>query len=161
MLLTLPLILFIVMAELSVGAFSVLFVLNWRNEVKRSFHITYALIYLVLTGLTYLFKQGFWPPELLNTYTQLDKGWTGYLSLPLLLFLLLMLPYNLFLWLDRNAGVGGREKEEMQVSRLRLLRLISGGLVTLAGLATLFLLPLIFPPPASPNPGGIFTLSRL
>ncbi len=159
MLLTLPLILFIVMAELSVGAFSVLFVLDWRNEVKRSFLITYALIYLVLTGLTYLFQQGFSPPELLNTYAQLDKGWTGYLSLPLLLFLLLMLPYNLFLWLDRNAGVGGRQKEEMQVSRLRLLRLISGGLVTLAGLATLFVLAMIYRPLAAANLGGIFTVA--
>ncbi len=159
MLLTLPLILFIVMAELSVGAFTVLFVLDWRNEVKRSFLITYALIYLVLTGLTYLFQQGFSPPELLNTYTQLDKGWTGYLSLPLLLFLLLMLPYNLFLWLDRNAGVGGREKEEMQVSRLRLLRLISGGLVTMAGLATLFVLAMIYRPLAAANLEGIFTVA--
>src|SRR5712692_9100098 len=159
MLLTLPLILFIVMAELSVGAFTVLFVLDWRNEVKRSFLITYALIYLVLTGLTYLFQQGFSPPELLNTYAQLDKGWTGYLSLPLLLFLLLMLPYNLFLWLDRNAGVGGRQKEEMQVSRLRLLRLISGGLVTLAGLATLFVLAMIYRPLAAANLGGIFTVA--
>ncbi len=159
MLLTLPLILFIVMAELSVGAFSVLFVLDWRNEVKRSFLITYALIYLVLTGLTYLFQQGFSSPELLNTYAQLDKGWTGYLNLPLLLFLLLMLPYNLFLWLDRNAGVGGRQKEEMQVSRLRLLRLISGGLVTLAGLATLFVLAMIYRPLAAANLGGIFTVA--
>src|SRR5713101_3710692 len=153
MLLTLPLILFIVMAELSVGAFSVLFVLDWRNEVKRSFLITYALIYLVLTGLTYLFQQGFSSPELLNTYAQLDKGWTGYLNLPLLLFLLLMLPYNLFLWLDRNAGVGGRQKEEMQVSRLRLLRLISGGL------ATLFVLAMIYRPLAAANLGGIFTVA--
>src|SRR5260370_27901398 len=119
MLLTLPLILFIVMAELSVGAFSVLFVLDWRNEVKRSFLITYSLIYLVLTGLTYLSQQGFSSPELLNTYAQLDKGWTGYLNLPLLLFLLLMLPYNLFLWLRLKAGGGGCRKEAMPGSRRR------------------------------------------
>src|SRR5258708_35777393 len=121
MLLTLPLILFIVMAELSVGAFSVLFVLDWRNEVKRSFLITNALIYLVLTVLTYLFQQGFSPPALLNTYAQLDKGWTGYLSLPLLLFLLLVLPYNLFLWLDRPGGVRGGQQEELRGSRGRRL----------------------------------------
>ena len=159
MLLTLPLILFIVMAELSVGAFTVLFVLDWRNEVKRSFLITYALIYLVLTGLTYLFQQGFSPPELLNTYTQLDKAWTGYLRLPLLLFLLLMLPYNLLLWLDRSAGVDGRQKEDIQVSRLRLLRLISGGLVVLVGLVTLFVLAMIYRPIASTNAGGVFTVA--
>ncbi|SRR6266487_766591 len=159
MLLTLPLILFIVMAELSVGAFTVLFVLDWRNEVKRSFLITYALIYLVLTGLTYLFQHGFSSPELLNTYTQLDKAWTGYLSLPLLLFLLLMLPYNLFLWLDRSAGVDGRQKEVIQVSRLRLLRLISGGLVVLAGLVTLFVLAMIYRPLAAANLGGALTVA--
>src|SRR6266487_637949 len=153
MLLTLPLILFIVMAELSVGAFTVLFVLDWRNEVKRSFLITYALIYLVLTGLTYLFQHGFSSPELLNTYTQLDKAWTGYLSLPLLLFLLLMLPYNLFLWLDRSAGVDGRQKEVIQVSRLRLLRLISAGLVTL------FVLAMIYRPLAAANLGGALTVA--
>jgi len=147
------------MAELSVGAFTVLFVLDWRNEVKRSFLITYALIYLVLTGLTYLFQHGFSSPELLNTYTQLDKAWTGYLSLPLPLFLLLMLPYNLFLWLDRSAGVDGRQKEVIQVSRLRLLRLISGGLVVLAGLVTLFVLAMIYRPLAAANLGGALTVA--
>src|SRR5438477_270523 len=87
MLLTLPLILFIVMTELSIGAFAVLFLLDWRNQVKRSFLVTYAIIYLFLTGLTYLFQQNYSTPALLNTFTLLDKAWTGYLPLPLLLFL--------------------------------------------------------------------------
>jgi len=149
------------MTELSVGAFAVLFVLDWRNEVKRSFLITYAIIYLFLTGLTYLFQQSFSPPELLNTYAQLDKAWTGYLSLPLLLFLLLMLPYNLFLWLDRNAGVDGKgkQKEQAQPSRLRLLRLISGALTVLAGLTTLFVIAMIYRPLAAANLGGAFTIA--
>lgn len=142
---TLPLVLFIVMSELSIGAFAVLFVLDWRNEVKRSFLITYGIIYVFLTGLTYLFQQGFSTPELLNTYVLLDRGWTGYLSLPLLLFLLLMLPYNLFLWLDKKAGVDGK-KELAAGSRMRLLRLVSGGLTTLAGLTTLFVLAMIYRP---------------
>jgi len=161
MLLTLPLTLFIVMTELSVGAFTVLFVLDWRNEVKRSFLITYAFIYLFLTGLTYLFQQSFSPPELLNTYAQLDKTWTGYLSLPLLLFLLLMLPYNLFLWLDRNAGVDGKgkQKEQAQPSRLRLLRLISGALTVLGGLTTLLVMAMIYRPLAAANLGGAFTIA--
>jgi len=159
MLLTLPLILFIVMAELSVGAFTVLFVLDWRNQVKRSFLITYAIIYLVLTGLTYLLQQSFSPPQLLNTYAQLDKAWTGYLGLPLLLFLLLMLPYNFLLWLDRNAGVDGKQKEETRGSRLRLIRLVSGGLTVLAGLVMLFVLAMIYRPLAAANLGGVFTIA--
>ncbi len=159
MLLTLPLILFIVMTELSIGAFSVLFVLDWRNEVKRSFLVTYAIIYLGLTGLTYLLQQSFSSPELLNTFALLDKAWTGYLSLPLFLFLLLMLPYNLFLWLDRNAGVGGKQKEATLPSRLRLLRLTSGGLTVLAGLVTLFVMAMIYRPLAAANLGGVFTVA--
>ncbi len=154
----LPLVLFIVMAELSIGAFAVLFVLDWRNEVKRSFLVTYGLIYIVLTGLTYLFQQNFSTPDLLNTFPQLDKAWTGYLSLPLLLFFLLMLPYNVFLWLDKKAGVDGK-KEGSNRSVLRLLRLLFGGLTTLAGLATLFVMGMIYRPIAPNNLLGIFTVA--
>src|SRR2546427_2384123 len=169
MLQTLPLVLFIVMSELSIGAFTVLFVLDWRNEVKRSFLITYGLIYIVLTGLTYLFQQNFSTPGLLNSFPQLDKAWTGYESLPLLLFLLLMLPYNLFLWLDKRAGVDGQgTKEDGQATKVegqkrssptRSLRLISGGLTVLAGLTTLFVMAMIYRPIASSNIGGTITVA--
>ena len=162
MLLTLPLILFMVMAELSIGAFTVLFLLDWRNQVKRSFLVTYAIIYLILTVLTFLFQQSFSSPDLLNTFLMLDKAWTGYLSLPLLLFLVLMIPYALFLWLDKTAGVDGRLKakeaavERTQRSTLRLLRLISGGLAILAGLVMLFVLGMIFRSLASTSLAGAF-----
>src|SRR6266566_2187160 len=156
MLLTLPLILFIVMTELSIGAFAVLFLLDWRNQVKRSFLVTYAIIYLFLTGLTYLFQQNYSTPALLNTFTLLDKAWTGYLPLPLLLFLLLMLPYTILLWLDKKAGVDGKAKEQTGTSRLRLLRLISGSLTLLAGLITLFVLGMIYRPLASSSLAGVF-----
>jgi DMSO reductase anchor subunit len=156
------------MTELSIGAFTVLFVLDWRNEVKRSFLITYGIIYIVLTGLTYLFGQNFSTPDLLNSFPQLDKNWTGYLAPPLLLFLILMLPYNLFLWLDKKAGVGGRAKQVEQKdgqevvrkpSSVRLLRLISGGLTVLAGLTTLFVMAMIYRPLADANIGGVFTVA--
>src|SRR2546421_4823829 len=156
---TLPLVLFIVLSELSIGAFTILFVLDWRSEVKRSFLILYGLIYIVLTGLTYLFQQSFSTPQLLNSFTQLDKGWTGYLALPLLLFLLLMLPYNLLLWLDKKAGVGGKEKGQTRTSPVRQLRLLVGGLAVLAGLTTLFVLAMIYRPIASTNAGGVFTVA--
>lgn len=156
---TLPLVLFIVLAELSIGAFTVLFALDWRSEVKRSFLILYGLIYVVLTGLTYLFQQSFSTPELLNSFTQLDKAWTGSLALPLLLFLLLMLPYNLLLWLDKKAGVDGREKGQVRTSRVRVLRLLFGGLAVLAGLTTLFVLAMIYRPIAATNVGGAFTVA--
>src|SRR5947209_3485738 len=156
---TLPLVLFIVLSELSIGAFTILFVLDWRSEVKRSFLILYGLIYIVLTGLTYLFQQSFSTPQLLNSFTQLDKGWTGYLALPLLLFLLLMLPYNLLLWLDKKAGVDGKEKGHTRTSPMRLVRLFVGGLTVLAGLTTLFVLAMIYRPIAATNAGGAFTVA--
>src|SRR5947209_1227678 len=156
---TLPLVLFIVLAELSIGAFTILFVLDWRSEVKRSFLILYGLIYIVLTGLTYLFQQSFSAPELLNSFAQLDKAWTGHLALPLVLFLLLMLPYNLLLWLDKKAGVDGREKGRTRTSRVRVLRLLVGGLALLAGLTTLFVLAMIYRPIASTNVGGVLTVA--
>src|SRR3984893_17496975 len=133
MLITLPLILFMVLTELAIGAFAVLFLLDWRNMVKRSFLITYAFIYIVLTGLTYLFQQGFSNSRLLNTFRLLDKGWTGALSLPLLLFFLLLLPYRFFLLADKKSGVDGKVEERTIISRVRILRLGSGTLGLLAG----------------------------
>src|SRR5579884_669460 len=160
MLFTLPLILFIVLTELSIGEFVVLYLLDWRNQVKRNFLVTYAVIYLMLAFLTYLFQQNYSSPELLNTFSLLDKGWTGYLSLPLLLFMLLMIPYAIFLFMDKKAGVDGKEKavEKPGGSGLRLLRLISGGLALIAGLVTLFVLGMIFHPLASSGIGGAFVV---
>jgi DMSO reductase anchor subunit len=167
MLQILPLVLFIVMTEVSIGSVSVLVFLDWRNEVKRGFLISYALIYLALTGLTYLFQQGFAYPGLLNTYPQLDKAWTGYLTLPLLLFFLLLIPYNLFLWVDRNAGVDSKveqAKAEAQglprsFSVVRLLRLLSGIATVVAGLVMLFVMAMIFRPLAAVNLGGAITVA--
>ena len=161
--LTLPLILFIIMTEVSIGSFSILFLLDWRNTVKRNFLVTYGLIYIGLTTITYLFQQNFSAPDLLNTFKLLDKAWTGYLALPLLLFLLLMIPYNLLLWLDKRAGVDGKESKEgkeegRRFSTVRLLRLIAGALAVLAGLTALFVLGMIYRPIAPNNAAGIFTV---
>jgi len=164
MLLTLPLMLFIVMTELSVGAFAVLFLLDWRNMVKRNFLVTYAIIYVFLTGLTILFQLNFSTQELLNTFTMLDRAWTGYLAPSLLLFLALMVPYTILLLLDNKAGVDGKfkkEEEEVEGARrsiLRLLRLVVGSLDVLAGAATLFVLGMIFRPLAASGPAGAFVV---
>lgn len=158
MILTLPLILFIVMMELSTGSFAVLFLLDWRSQVKRSFLVTYAFIYVFLTGLTYLFQQGYSTPALLNTFTLLDKAWTGYLSLPLLLFLICMVLYSVFLVADKKAGVDGKVEGRVVMSRRRVLRLVAGSLASLAGLGTLFALGMIYRPLASTGLGGAFVV---
>jgi len=167
--LQLPLVLFIVMVEVSVGAVSVLVFLDWRNEVKRGFLISYAFIYLVLAGLTYLFQQNFATPALLNTYPQLAKAWTGQEAFPLLLFCLLLFPYSIFLLLDKHAGVSEKKdmmeqenqalEQKRHASTLRILRLISGGATTVAGLVALFVLAMIFHPLAASAFGGLFTVA--
>jgi DMSO reductase anchor subunit len=179
MLVTLPLVLFIVLTELSIGSVVMLVLLDWRNEVKRGFLTSYAAIYLVLVGLAYLFQQNFSTPQLLNTFTQLDRGWTPYLSLPLLLFFLLMIPYNVLLWLDKQAGIDGKKSAQAVegqhagdeqaapetattkkgLSVLRLLRIINGVALLLAGLTTLFVMGMIYRPLADANLGGVFTVA--
>lgn len=158
--LTLPLMLFIVLIELCVGQFAVMYLLDWRHSVKRSFLVLYAFIYLFLTGLTYLFQQGFSSPDLLNTFKLLDHSWAGYLATPLLLFLLLLIPYTLFLLMDKKAGIandGSKPESETAkptISTLYVLRMISGGLAVLAGLATLFVLGMIYRPLGGSALGG-------
>lgn len=180
MLITLPLVLFIVMTEVSIGSFTVLVLLDWRNEVKRGFLVSYALIYLGLTYLTYLFQQNFSTPELLSSYPQLDHYWTQYETLPLLIFFLLMIPYNVLLWFDRTAGVDAKrdaEKAQLEqtnteetvpakvqvsarrLSIVRILRLLSGIGTVAAGVATLFVMAMIYRPLASANLGGAFTVA--
>lgn len=166
MLLQLPLVLFIVMVEVSVGAVGVLVILDWRNQVKRGFLVSYAFIYLVLAGLTYLFQQNFANPALLNTFSLLDKNWTGQQGLPLLLFFLLLLLYSIFLLFDKSAGVQeekpaapGESELPRRSSTLRLLRLLSGAATVLIGLLALFVLSMIFRPLAPANFGGIFTVA--
>ena len=167
------------MTEVSIGSFSVLVLLDWRNEVKRGFLVSYALIYLGLTYLTYLFQQNFSTPGQLSSYSQLDQFWTRYETLPLLLFFLLMIPYNVLLWFDKTAGVDAKREAEKahlepanseepiveniqpvrRFSIVRILRLLSGVGTVVAGLTTLFVMAMIFRPLASANVGGAFTVA--
>lgn len=163
--LTLPLMLFIVLLELCVGQFAVMYLLDWRHSVKRSFLVLYAFIYLFLMGLTYLFQQGFSTPAFLNSFRMLDHSWTGSLQLPLLLFLLFLLPYTLFLLMDKKAGIANdgtkpaEETERPRVTAVYVLRMISGGLATLAGLATLFVVGMIYRPLGGSALGGALVVA--
>ena len=173
---TLPLVLFIVLSELAIGEFVMLYTLDWRNQAKRNFLVLYGLIFLGLTGLTLLFQQNFSTPALLNSFPQLDKAWTPYETPTLVLFLLLLIPYNVFLWMDKKAGISkalekGLPVEESEVgegrsgrkgngSAIRTLRLGVGGLAVLAGLLTVFVMAMIYRPLASQSVYGAFTVAE-
>ncbi|GCE46892.1 hypothetical protein EI42_00416 [Thermosporothrix hazakensis] len=168
--LQLPLVLFIVMAEVTVGSVCVMVFLDWRNEVRRSFLITYAFIYLFLAVLTYLAQQNFASAELLNSFAHLDHAWTGYLSLPLLVFAILLLFYAIFLIADKSAGGDGKEKMEKaaeeaiaegktapaKFSVARLLRYVSGAATIVVGLIAILVMAMVFRPlAASVLSGGV------
>ncbi|WP_376796093.1 hypothetical protein [Thermogemmatispora sp.] len=159
---TLPLVLSIVMSELAIGSFLLLYVLDWRSEVRRSFLLFFTIIYLLFTALTYLFQQSFASQPLLDSFERLDKQWTGYAGPVLLAFLILLIPYLLFLIVDRRAGVDGKEKAaqagEGRLSVVRALRLISGALASVAGLLMLFVLGMIYRPLAPSPLGGALTV---
>lgn len=171
---TLPLVLFIVLSELTIGSFGLLYALDVRNEVKRNFLVLYGIIYLFLAGLTLLFQQNFSTPELLATFPQLDKAWIPYETAPLVAFLLLLIPYNIFLWMDKKAGVeqakgqpieageGSAEEKQIQKrgSTLRTLRLVSGGAAVLAAIFTLAVMALIYRPLGDAVFGGVFTVGE-
>jgi DMSO reductase anchor subunit len=125
--------------------------------------------------LTYWFQQSFATPTLLNTYPQLDKAWTGYLSLPLLLFFILLIPYALFLLIDKQAGVLNVkmvetpltdeeepvpfERSVQKSSTVRTLRLLSGVVTVLAGFVTLLVMAMIYRPLAASSLDGFFTVA--
>jgi DMSO reductase anchor subunit len=173
---TLPLVLFIVLSELTIGAFGLLYALDVRNEVKRNFLVLYGIIYLFLAGLTLLFQQNFSPPGLLDTFPQLDKAWIPYETAPLVAFLLLLIPYNVFLWMDKKAGValvkgqpietseGGAEEKQAAEGRsgstMRILRLVSGGAAVLAGIITIGVMAMIYRPLGEAVFGGVFTVAE-
>lgn len=156
--LTLPFMLFIVLIELCVGQYTVMYLLDMRHSVKRSFLVLYAFLYLFLAGLTYLFQQAFSSPDLLNTFRLLDHHWTAALNLPVLLFMLLLIPYTVFLLLDKHAGIAndGTHPEEQRrpVTVVFFLRMASGGLAVLAGLGALFTMGMIYHPLGGPGLGG-------
>src|SRR5258708_19735324 len=70
-----------------------------------------------------------------------------------------MLPYNVLLWIDKQAGAGNKGEERKRTSTVRWLRLAVGGLTVLAGLATLFVMAMIYRPIAESNMAGVFTVA--
>lgn len=163
--LTLPLMLFILLIELCVGQYTVLYLLDMRHAVKRSFLVLYSLLYLFLAGLTSLFQQSFSSPDLLNTFHLLDHHWTGSLRLPVLLFLLLQIPATGCLLLDKGAGIATEgtkpraAEQRRPVTALFLFRMASGGLAVLAGLSALLTVGLIYHPLGGSGLGSVLVIA--
>ncbi len=121
-----------------------------RVGVTKGFLVFQGMLYLVLALLTYWFGSYFADKSVFDGikgfYQQypLDRAWLSSQFTPLLVFLGLLLGYNVLLWF--NA---------------RLLRWVVGGLTVLAALAELLVIGMAYRPLAAESLGGAFTVASI
>lgn len=121
-----------------------------RVGVTRGFLVFQGLLYLLLALLTFWFGSVFATTAVFDGvkgfYQQypLDRPWLAYQFTPLLIFMGLLLVYNVLLWLNR-----------------RLTRWVVGGLACLAGLAELLVIGMAYRPLASETLGGALTIASI
>jgi hypothetical protein len=121
-----------------------------RVGVTKGFLVFQGLLYLVLALLTYWFGSYFAAESVFDGITgfyqqyPLDRAWLSAQFTLLLIFLGLLLIYNVLLWF--NA---------------RLLRWSVGGLTALAALAELLVIGMAYRPLASESLGGFFTVASI
>jgi DMSO reductase anchor subunit len=119
-----------------------------RAGVTKGFLVFQGLLYLILALLTYWFGSVFATPavfqEFKGFYLQypLERSWLNYQLIPLLIFMGLLLVYNVLLWANR-----------------RLARWVVGSLAGAAGLAELLVIGMAYRPLAAQSLDGAFTVA--
>lgn len=154
----LPLALFLVMLELTAGSFISLWLLDVRGDSSRGFIIFQGVLYTLFALLTLGAMNAFATPQIVHGYG-LDEWWLGAQGPLTLTFLLLMLPWNVSLWLDRSPrkGVKGKDVADgnhIGSSRLRMARFILGGVVSLVALVDIFAVGMAYRALADSRLGG-------
>jgi DMSO reductase anchor subunit len=121
-----------------------------RGGVTKGFLVFQGLLYLLLALLTFWFGSVFATPAVFagvkGFYQQypLDRAWLAYQFTPLLVFMGLVLVYNVLLWLNR-----------------RLARWAVGALACLAGMAELLVIGMAYRPLAAESLGGALTIGSI
>ncbi|WIG61165.1 MAG: hypothetical protein OJF49_003913 [Ktedonobacterales bacterium] len=135
----LPLALFLVMLELTVGSFLSLYLLDLRGDTSRGFVIFQGALYLVFAVLTLLAFANFASLGSPADYG-LDPTWYRAQGPLLVATTLLMIPWNILLWADRQPRDKAARKAAAQqpTSALRRARFAVGALTTLAALVAIF-----------------------
>lgn len=137
---TIPLAFYLVMIELAIGSFLVLFALDVRNDTSINFVRFQGVLYLLLfTLLAWGTLNGFANTGLLQgSHLHLDYGWLRLQGPLLLWFMLLQIPYNLLVVITPKAPQSdGEGFSPENIRRLRWLRLACGAAVCAVGLADL------------------------
>ena len=127
----LPQALFLVMLELTVGSIVSLFLLDLRGGTTRGFLIFQGVLYFVFGILTLLAMNSFATPQIVSG-TGLDETWLQAQGPLVLLFVVLLIPWNVLLWLSPRA-----ESKTPELPR-NLPRTVMGALASVAGLVALF-----------------------
>jgi hypothetical protein len=164
---SLPFALFIVMLELTVGAFVSLYLLDLRGDSSRGFVLFQGALYLAFALLTLLAMNAFATPQLVAG-RGLDERWLGAQGPLVLAFSLLMLPWYILLWRDPNSSYRVKKKptsspppslgEGRGGEILRLARYAVGGLTALVELAALVDVGMAYRTLANSRLGGGFVV---
>lgn len=148
----LPQALFLVMLELTVGAFVSLYLLDVLGGTTQGFLRFQGVLYLVFGILTLLAMNSFATPQIVQG-TGLDESWLGVQGPLVLLFVLLMLPWNVLLWRSRqpDKASGGR-------STASRARVIAGAIAGLSGVFALFAVAMAYRTLADSRLDGAFAV---
>ena len=165
---------FIVLLELTVGSFVTLYVLDVRGDSSRGFILFQGGLYLFIALLSLLAMNNFATPELVSNIV-LDSAWLRWQGPLVLTFSLLMIPWNVLLWLDPTSSPKTRKKpapadEEDEtpaapvddlIPRARLLRFLVGAITSLTGLAAVFVVGMAYRTLADTRLGGALVVVAL
>jgi hypothetical protein len=148
----LPQALFLVMLELTVGSFVSLYLLDVRGGTTRGFLIFQGVLYLIFGGLTLLAMNSFATPEIVRG-TGLDERWLSAQGPLVLLFVLLMVPWNVLMWRSKRPDTKGNEVQDA-----RLPRLIAGAVTCVSGILSLLVVALAYRTLADSRLDGAFVV---
>ena len=165
---SLPPALFLVLLELTVGAFVSLVLLDLRGDTSRGYILFQGVLYAVFAALTCWAMQAFASYSLLCHVglcrRDLDAGWLASQAPLVLAFALLILPWNALLWMSpapaRKRARGAIRDEEFTFPvPLVLARRIVGAATALVGLAAVFVVGMAYRPLADARVGGAFVVA--
>lgn len=161
--------LFLVLLELTAGSFISLYFLDLRGDSSRGFIIFQGVLYILFGLLALGAMNAFASPQLVRGYG-LDEPWLrgqGPLTLALTL---LLIPWNVLLWLDRSPRVAGKGAKAAKAAKavqaepapaIRLARFALGGLITLVAFADLFVVGMAYRALAESRLGGALVVLAL
>ncbi|HEX8983262.1 MAG TPA: hypothetical protein VF792_10860 [Ktedonobacterales bacterium] len=161
----LPLALFLVLLELTTGSFISLFLLDVRGDSSRGFIIFQGVLYALIALLTLGAMNTFASPAIVHGYG-LDEPWLAGQGPLTLALLLLMIPWNVLLWLDRvpkgkGAQVARTMKGIFTEKPLRLARFAVGALISLVALADLVVVGMAYRALAASRLDGALVVAAL